>query len=235
MLHGAGTVSARTLAALVRHTSTRAIRHSAETGCGATTLLISHLSQDHTVFALDVGASVSNARRSPLLRGQVVTFVEGPSQIMLQQHRFREKLQLVLLDGPHAYPFPDLEYYFLYPHLEAGALFILDDLQIPTINNLFRFLRRDRMFQLDEVVRNTAFFTGTDAQAVDPLGDGWRGQAYNEHTLLRCGWRSRLSGALSHPLLRYLLSVRRRAGSGNSRYSVEILTPRKAESVGDRR
>ncbi len=150
------------------------IRHSVETGSGATTLLFSHLSEHHTVFAADGGSgSIANVRRSPLLRQNVVTFVEGPTQATLPRHRFAESLQLVLIDGPHGYPFPELEYYFLYPHLETGALLILDDIHIPTVHHLFRFLRRDAMFQLDEIVQTTAFFTRTNAPTFDPLGDGW--------------------------------------------------------------
>jgi hypothetical protein len=228
VLHGAGTVSRQVLDAIVRHASTRPIRASVETGCGATTLLISQLSENHTVFALDIAASVTNVRRSPLLREGVVTFIEGPSQLTLRQHSFSEKLHLVLLDGPHAYPFPDLEYYTLYPHLATGALLILDDIQIPTINNLYRFLRRDRMFQLDEVVRSTAFFTRTDAPACDPLGDGWSEQGYNKHTLHRYDWRSWVSQALSRSPFRDLRSRRPNFNSG----VIEILSPSKKEIVG---
>src|SRR6266704_589036 len=140
----------------------------------AGTLLFSHMSEHHTVFALDDGTgSVTNVRRSRLLRQDVVTFVEGPTQVTLPQHRFTEKLQLVLIDGPHGYPFPDLEYYYLYPHLETGALLILDDIHIPTVQNLFQFLRRDAMFELEETVQTTAFFARTSAPVFDPVGDGW--------------------------------------------------------------
>jgi hypothetical protein len=113
-LHSAGTFSARTFEAIARAAGKRPIRNSAETGSGASTLLFSHLSDHHTVFALDNGSgSITNIRRSPLLGQNVVTFVEGPTQTTLPRHRFTEKLQLVLIDGPHGYPFPDLEYYFL--------------------------------------------------------------------------------------------------------------------------
>jgi hypothetical protein len=132
-LHSVGALSARTLDAIARAAHNRQIRHSVETGSGASTLLFSHLSDDHTVFALDDGnGSITNVRRSPLLRQSVVTFVEGPTQATLPQYRFTEKLKLVLIDGPHGYPFPELEYYFRYPHLETGALLILDDIQIPS-------------------------------------------------------------------------------------------------------
>ncbi len=223
VLHGAGTVSAEALTAIAKHAGARQVRHSVETGCGATTLLLSHLSEHHTAFTLDLGGSVASVRRCPLLRGGVVTFIEGPSQRTLPQHRFAEKLQLALIDGPHAYPFPDLEYYSLYPHLDAGALLILDDIQIRSIHNLFEFLRSDAMFRLDEVVRTTAFFTRTEAPTFDPLGDGWGEQRYNRRTLLRYEGRSRLARVLPRSVSR---------GRQHHGCSVDMLSPTPGQSVG---
>jgi hypothetical protein len=139
-LHSAGTFSARAFEGIARAASKRQIRSSVETGSGASTLLFSHLSRHHTVFAFDGGSgSIANVHRSSLLRRNVVTFVEGPTQVTLPQHRFTERLQLVLIDGPHGYPFPDLEYYFLYPHLETDALLILDDIHTPPSTIFFGF------------------------------------------------------------------------------------------------
>jgi predicted O-methyltransferase YrrM len=230
-LHGAGAMSAEALSAIVAHAGARAIRDSAETGCGASTLLLSHLSQRHTVFALDIGGSVSSVRRSALLRPEAVTFVEGSSQRTLPDHRFTGKLQLALIDGPHAYPFPDLEYYYLYPQLEPGALLILDDIQIRGIHNLFDFLRADAMFRLEDVVRSTAFFIRTDEPAFDPTGDNWQAQGYNARVLGRYEWKARLKRALPGAAARSIESLRHRAASG---CSVEIDAPRAGEIVSDR-
>jgi len=231
-LHGAGTFSARTFEAIAKAARKRQIRNSVETGSGASTLLFSHLSEHHTVFALDDGnGSVSNIRRSPLLRQEVVTFVEGPTQVTLPQHRFTEKLQLVLIDGPHGYPFPDLEYYYLYPHLETGALLILDDIHIPTVHNLFQFLRRDAMFDLEEVVRTTAFFTRTDAPTFDPFGDGWWQQKYNARPLLRYTSREKIKGLLPLSVQRSVTRMKRGASRGFSPARVEILAPQSGATV----
>lgn len=218
-LHTAGTFSPRVLAAIVRHASQQPIHHSAETGSGASTLLFSHLSQNHTVFALDNNSgSVANVRRSRWLRPDVVTFVEGPTQQTLPRYRFTEKLQLVLIDGPHAYPFPDIEYYFLYPHLDTGALLILDDIHIRSVNNLFQFLSRDAMFKLIEVVDTTAFFRRTNAPTFDPLADGWWDQRYNERLLMGYVWKEKASRLLNRLAL-------------TSRSPVKILSPRHHELV----
>ena len=58
-LHQAGTFSSAVLAVLVRHASSMHIEHSLETGSGASTLLLSHLSDDHLVFAMDGGTEHS--------------------------------------------------------------------------------------------------------------------------------------------------------------------------------
>jgi len=183
--HKAGSVSTRVLGAIARRAVDRRIEHSLETGSGKTTLLLSHLSADHTVFAIehygdeDTG-SITNVRKSRLFNAATVTFVEGPTQTTLPRHAFRHRLQLAMIDGPHGYPFPELEYYHIYPHLDEDALLIVDDIHIPTIHNLFAFLREDEMFELLEVVDNAAFFRRTAMPTFSPVLDGWWLQAYNK-------------------------------------------------------
>lgn len=185
-LHDCGTFTPSALAALAAHLVKRDIQYSAETGSGSSTLLFSHCSDLHTVFSIDSGGgSVANVKASPLLRADHVIWVEGPTQLTLPTYRFTHQLQAVLIDGPHGYPFPDLEYYYLYQYLETGSLLIVDDVQIPTIHNLFEFLKQDRMFVLNEVVDTTAFFTRTDARTFCPIGDGWWEQGYNKTPLTR--------------------------------------------------
>jgi hypothetical protein len=88
-------------------------------------------------------------------------------------------VDLALLDGPHAYPYPDLEYYCVYQQLRPGALLVIDDIHIPTVHRLFTFLKEDEMFRLAHVERTTAFFVRTAAPTFSPLGDGWEFQAFN--------------------------------------------------------
>jgi hypothetical protein len=208
----AGSVRPDVLARLATHlTALGPIARSAETGTGRTTLLLSHHSRRHVVFSADDagrGDSLASVRASRLLCGERTEFVIGPTQRTLPVWRPDGPLQVVLLDGPHGFPFPQLEYYFLYPHLAAGGLLVLDDIQIRAVNDLFRFLRTDPMFALVEVVHTTAFFRRTDAPTFDPLGDGWWRQPYNVRvlpplaglsplralrSLVPLAWRDRLS------------------------------------------
>lgn len=184
-LHTAGPVTDEVLEAFVEQIGDQVIDHSIETGSGKSTLLLSHLSNDHKVFALEVYGgvptrSISGIRDLDVLNAANVEFIEGPTQVTLPRYKFEHKLQLAFLDGPHGYPFPDLEYFFVYPHLEEDALLVVDDIQIATIHHLFEFLQEDEMFRLTRVVGKTAFFRRTSAPTFDPFHDGWWLQKYNK-------------------------------------------------------
>src|SRR4029453_15202589 len=90
-----------------------------------------------------------------------------------------ESLAPRFLRGPQGFPFPNMEYWKLYPHLEPGGLLIIDDIHIPTIRQMFEFLREDPMFTLLETVGKTAFFERTTAPTFSPVQDGWWLQDYN--------------------------------------------------------
>jgi hypothetical protein len=178
--HKAGMMSPEVLRAIARHSEQIGpINQSAETGSGVTTLLFSHLSASHLVFAIDLNRSLRQAKESPLLNPQAVTFVEGPTQVTLPNYRFSRKLQIALIDGPHGYPFPDLEYYYFYPLIATGGLLLVDDIQIPSIGRMFDIIKADDMFNLLEVVGNMAILRRSEAPLVDPQSDSWWLQGYN--------------------------------------------------------
>lgn len=182
--HKAGTMYPGLLKAIIKHCSGREISCSMETGSGVSTIVFSHLSSNHTVFAVEYGnGSITNVKKSPLFNSDTTVFVEGPTQKTLPDYKFKEKLQVALIDGPHGYPFPDLEYYYIYPNLDVDALLIIDDIHIPTIHNMFEFIKADEMFEFLEIVGNTAFFRRTDAEMFPPTIDGWWMQNYNKTIL----------------------------------------------------
>jgi len=166
---------------------------TAETGAGASTAVFSQISARHYAFTNDA-ESVTRLTVSPLVRSDTVRFVVGPSQRTLPATQLPKPLDAALLDGPHAYPFPELEYFHLYPQLRPGGLLVLDDLQIPTVRGLYRFLCRDEMFALDRRVGRTAFFRRTEAPTFSPWGDGWERQRANQRRVQV--WRGRPGGAL---------------------------------------
>jgi len=179
--HLSGSVSRNILKGITKHAlNIGPIDNTVETGSGKTTLLFSHLSGNHLVFALEgENRSISAVRQSDLFNPKTVTFIEGPTQKTLPQYEFSDPLSIALIDGPHCYPFPDLEYYYFYPKLREGGLLLLDDIQIPTIRRMFDIIKADRMFDLIDIRDYMAFFRRTDVRTINPFGDGWGDQGYN--------------------------------------------------------
>lgn len=190
-------------------------QETAETGCGKSSLALSNASKHHLIFALDVMPgddperhSLARVKNSHLFREEVCEFVLGPTQITLPRFDFQRNFDLVLLDGPHGYPFPELEYYFFYPHIRPGGWLVIDDIQIPTIAKMLDVLKSDAMFRMDRVVRTTAFLRRTDAPTFPPTGDGWWEQKYNT----RFGVALRHVGIRSMPRVIALELMRRFGG-----------------------
>ena len=181
--HHAGTFPNDILRLIERQLPASA-RFSAETGCGKSTILLSNIADHHTVFCLDdrsLGddSSINFYERCPLTQVERLHNVFGPTQVTLPAFRHTNKYDVVLLDGPHGWPYPELEYYFFYPHIVTGGLLIVDDCQIPTIGRMADILVEDDMWELVTIAETTAIFRRTDAPVFDPTGDLWWEQKYN--------------------------------------------------------
>lgn len=180
--HSAGSMPLRTLLRMERLLTGSSIV-SAETGCGKSTIFLSRIAKRHKVFCYDdrgqTNSSVDYFMNCPATRQDRLDLVFGPTQLTLPRYEDHLPYDLVLIDGPHGFPFPDLEYYYFYPHLKTGGLLVVDDIHIPTISRLADFLSEDRMFEKLEFVGSTAIFRRTDAPVFDPLGDGWWLQDFN--------------------------------------------------------
>jgi precorrin-6B methylase 2 len=186
------------LSGIAERACRRPLLATAETGCGGSTIVLSHLSRRHTVFAIEgENHTISELSRHADLERSRVEFVNGLSKETLPAHRFEDALDLVLLDGPHAYPLPQIEYAYLFPHLRTGGWLILDDLQIRSVHELFRFLRQEPGLELEEVVARTAFFRKTgEGAAIEAGPDGWWLQGMNRRPVLRYSWRDLLRKAI---------------------------------------
>jgi precorrin-6B methylase 2 len=186
--HAWDAMAPRALEALTKR---RPFQFSAETGCGGSTIVFSHISKHHTAFALEgADRTITALRQHSDFQPDAVVFVEGEAMRTLPLHCFEARLDLVLLDGPHAYPLPQLEFAYLFPHIRDGGWLVLDDIQIPSVHQLVRFLRMESAIVLEEVAVRTAFFRKIRDCDFGP--DGWQHQGMNRRTILRYSWRDRL-------------------------------------------
>jgi Methyltransferase domain len=176
--HGSGSLAPSVLRSLA---DLPPAEYSVETGTGKSTLLFSRLSRHHVVFTVeDEGGPLRRVQQSPLLNKENVEFVLGPTQHTLPVFLFSHPIDFALIDGPHGYPFPELEYYYFYPHIKSGGWLIIDDCHIPTVARLVDFLKADKMWRFITTVQTTAFFKRTDAELFSPVADGWWLQGFNK-------------------------------------------------------
>ena len=121
-MHRSGGLGYGPLAAIERHCRNPSL--TMETGCGASTVLMSNISPRHYAFCFDdriyPTGSVNFVTESPLYRATRSTFVFGPTQQTLPSFQFDDPIDFALIDGPHAFPFPELEYYTIYPRLKVA-------------------------------------------------------------------------------------------------------------------
>ena len=184
--HRAGTFPSHVLKRLEELMPAK-MKSTAETGCGKSTILFSNISSHHTVFCIndkkETDSSINFFKNCPLTDLKKIEMVLGPTQDTLPRYRKFRTYDAVLIDGPHGYPFPEIEYYYFYPHLKKGSLLILDDVHIATIGRLADFINEDPMFDFVELVSTTAVFRRTEAPTFNAFGDGWWEQDYNRRRI----------------------------------------------------
>jgi hypothetical protein len=183
--HRSGSFTTETMREIERLVCQLEMNHTAETGCGKTTILFSQLSAEHTIFTVDdrqygEESSLGFVLDYPKTRRETLRAVFGPTQKTLPRHNFEAPLDCVFIDGPHGFPFPELEYYFFYPHLRAGALLFINDLNIPTTAKFWEVVSEDRMFEVAEIIGTLGVLRRTAEPVFDPFSDNWWLQRYNQ-------------------------------------------------------
>jgi len=83
---------------------------------------------------------------------------------------------LIFIDGAHRYPFAEIDYHYTEKKLRVGGYLVLDDVQLPSVRNLFLFLKKEKNWRLEIVIDNTAFFVKFAEEIVI---DDWQNQGIN--------------------------------------------------------
>jgi Methyltransferase domain len=146
-----------------------------ETGAGVSTIVFAALGADHetvTPSQEEADRIVGECERRGISTAKV-TFRIGSSADVLSDWPGRP-LDLVLVDGAHAFPYPTLDWWFLAPHLKIGGLMLLDDAYMPPVAAVVDHLRYSRAWRLEEPA---SFRTAVARKLADDVPDGeWKGE-----------------------------------------------------------
>ena len=122
-----------------------------ETGTGASTIVFAASGASHTAIspARDEHERIARYCAERGISLGAVRFVAEPSHVALVRSWTAEPLDVVLLDGAHAFPYPILDWFWTAPHLRVGGQLLVDDAHLASVNVLVRFLRRDPAWRLE--------------------------------------------------------------------------------------
>lgn len=132
-----------------------------ETGCGYSTVIFCLLGAEHIVVSpfKEEHDAIKRWCSEHGISTEATQFIAKPSQevIPFLEHR---KLDLVLIDGDHAFPAPFIDWYYTADQLKEGGHVIVDDIQISTGAILNEFLRSERgRWRLETELGQSAIFT----------------------------------------------------------------------------
>src|SRR5258706_9500180 len=171
-----------------------------ETGAGASTIVFVARGADHE--AVTPSAEEAERITGECDRRGIATeklrFRIGSSADVLRTWDARP-LDLILVDGAHAFPYPTLDWWFLAPHLKVGGLMLLDDAYMPPVAAVVDHLRGSPAWRLEQPV---SFRTAAARKLADEIPPGeWKGE--------------RSGGRMS---FRYLPLQRRASASARQRF-----------------
>ena len=108
-----------------------------------------------------------------LFRSERVRFRIGSSPEVLRTWEGRP-LDLVLVDGAHAFPYPTLDWWFLAPYVKIGGLMLLDDAYMPPVAAVVDHVRGSSAWTLEEP---PSFRTAVARKLAEEVPDPeWKGE-----------------------------------------------------------
>ncbi|MBF0483058.1 MAG: class I SAM-dependent methyltransferase, partial [Desulfovibrionaceae bacterium] len=122
-----------------------------ETGAGLSTLVFALARARHIAVTPNPGevTAIKNYAAAKGIGLGSVRFVVAKSEEYLPRAK-PTPLDCVLIDGKHAFPWPMLDWFYTAGRLRKGGLLALDDLALPAVDVLRRFLDGDERWRARE-------------------------------------------------------------------------------------
>jgi hypothetical protein len=150
-----------------------------ETGCGLSTVCLAIIGTDH--ICVSPSQEEHNRIRAYCSKHQISTerirFIQMYSHAALPLlDTGGRRLDFALIDGGHAFPQPMIDYYYVNEHLKVGGLLAIDDLNIPNVGILHKFLITEPAY---EFVKFDGLKTGVYRKVGETSYRFWKDQRFN--------------------------------------------------------
>jgi predicted O-methyltransferase YrrM len=186
------------------HDSVSEKSRTLETGSGISTVVFAMRQCCHIAITPN-SSEVENIRQyaaANQISMDRVEFVVESSDKYLPRCESKD-LDLVLIDGKHAFPWPIIDWFYTADKLKKGGILVLDDLQMSSVAILRDFIVEDPRWQSTRPVARRTLIVEKIAESVHDVA--WHMQPYITR---RYGRRARLLNALG---------LKRRSGEKPSR------------------
>jgi len=149
-----------------------------ETGCGQTTVVFAIAGTKHACVTPDSGER-DRVREYCVQLGlptNINFVIESSDKALSQGTLIPDELDLVFIDGAHAFPAAIIDWHYTGRLLRIGGILAVDDYKMPSVKILFDFLCAEQEWEILTIMQNTAFFK--KLREVKDLVD-WSGQKIN--------------------------------------------------------
>lgn len=166
-----------------------------ETGAGQTTVAFAITGARHTCITPDVAqAERIQSYITTLMIEDTVSFIHNSSDVALPSgDGIPNRLDFVLIDGAHRFPFPILDWHYTQHRVPVGGFVAVDDYVMPSVRILHDFLCGEKEWELIKAFEVTSFFRRVETTV--SMWD-WADQAINKPHLERIARKSGADGGL---------------------------------------
>lgn len=161
-----------------------------ETGCGYSSVLFAACGARHTSVS---PAALEHARVRAWCEQngvpvELLSFEDGPSERVLPTLG-EGPIDLMLIDGMHAFPWPFVDFFFTADRLSVGGFLLIDDVSLRSGEALREFLIAERgRWELVTDLKATSIFRKTSAPSL--AGLNWHQQPWGARPVTR--WKRRI-------------------------------------------
>ena len=169
------------ISADVAHFIRDTVNHSSrtlETGAGISTLIFAIKNATHVAITPN-GSEIESIRhyaKTKQINLNRVRFIIEASDQYLPNSDIKN-LDMVFLDGKHAFPWPIIDWFYTADRLRRGGIMMVDDAQMQSIRILVDFMSVDPRWKLIRSFENKTFAFQKERDSVHDIA--WHMQPYN--------------------------------------------------------
>ncbi len=151
-----------------------------ETGSGLSTVFFAIIGSEHVSVSpapSEFSRILSYCKANDISTSRLMLIPEPSQEQLPKFDHAKSRLDLALIDGAHSFPLPIIDFYYLDRMLKVGGLLAIDDLAIPTVGMLYKFIRDEGAYELVAIDSAKTALLSKKVETDHP--EDWMAQHFN--------------------------------------------------------